>query len=322
MLHRANFADRLSQRILETRNPTVLGLDPLLDYIPASILDYFRRECDDAAMASGLAIYEFNRRLIDSVSDIIPAIKPQSAYYEQYGVAGITALRQTIQFASKSGMLVIADCKRNDIGSTAEAYAKAYLDETTLIDGGCMAMFGADAMTVNGYLGSDGIAPFVEACQANGRGIFVLVRTSNTSAGDFQDLVLSDGRPVYEAMAGKVAEWGAALIGTSGYSSVGAVVGATWPLQAARLRKMMPHAFILVPGYGAQGATADDAANSFGPDGGGAIVNASRSLMLAWKKHQMDHESFDLAARREALLMKADLQRALEKSGRPIQPIQ
>jgi orotidine-5'-phosphate decarboxylase len=319
MPHEANFADRLTQRIQETRNPTVMGLDPMLDYVPASILDYFRHECDDAAMASGLALYEFNRRLIEAVADIVPAIKPQTAYYEQYGTPGVTALRQTIQYARKNGLLVIVDGKRNDIGSTAEAYARAYLDGTTLIDGNNAAVFEADALTVNGYLGSDGIAPFMRACQDRGRGIFILVRTSNASAGDLQDLILSDGRPVYEAMAGKVAEWGEPLTGSSGYSSVGAVVGATWPLQAARLRKLMPHTFILVPGYGAQGATANDAANSFGPNGGGAIVNASRSLMLAWKKHQMDHESFDLAARREALLMKADLQRALEQSGRSIE---
>jgi orotidine-5'-phosphate decarboxylase len=319
MLHETNFADRLARRIQETRNPTVMGLDPMLDYVPPSILDYFRRECDDIARASGLALYEFNRRLIDAVADIVPAIKPQAAYYEQYGIAGLTALRQTIQYARKNGMLVILDGKRNDIGSTAEAYARAYLDETTLLDGRAAAQFEADALTVNGYLGSDGIAPFIKACQANGRGIFILVRTSNASAGDLQDLVLSDGRPVYEAMAGKVAEWGEPLTGACGYSSVGAVVGATWPLQAARLRKLMPQTMILVPGYGAQGATADDAANNFGPNGGGAIVNASRSLMLAWKKHQMEPESFDLAARREALLMKADLQRALEKSGRPIE---
>ena len=314
----SNFADRLSQRIRETGNPTVLGLDPVLDYVPAGIRDYFRKQCDDPALATGLALYEFNRRLIDSVAGLIPAVKPQLAYYEKYGVHGLEALRQTIQHARRNNLLVIADGKRNDIGSTAEAYAEAWLGETALIDGSLTAMDDADALTVNAYLGGDGVQPFIKLCQQRGKGIFILVRTSNPSAGDLQDLVLSDGRTVYEAMAGKVAEWGRELTGGCGYSAVGAVVGATWPLQAAKLRKLMPQAMILVPGYGAQGATAEDAANNFGPDGGGAIVNASRSLMLAWKKLQMDPEAFDQAARLEALRMKADLRQALEKSGRPI----
>jgi orotidine-5'-phosphate decarboxylase len=313
-----NFADRLSRKIRETRNPTVMGLDPQLDFIPESIREYFGRQCDDPVMASSLAIYEFNRRLIDSVADLVPAVKPQLAFYEQYGSPGMTALRQTIQYAKKCGLIVIADAKRNDIGSTAEAYARAYLGTTPLIDGTDQAMFDADAMTINGYLGQDSVTPFLKLFGERGCGIFVLVRTTNPSAGDLQDLVLSDGRPVYEAVAAKVTEWGAEYLGTCGYSSVGAVVGATWPLQASRLRKMMPRTMILVPGYGAQGGTADDAANCFGHDGGGAIVNASRSLMLAWKKQQLPHESFDLAARREALLMKADLRQALEKAGRAL----
>jgi len=314
----SNFADRLERRIHETGNPTVMGLDPVLDYVPESIKAYFRSQCDDPALATGLALYEFNRRLIDSVSGLIPAVKPQLAYYEKYGVHGLEALRQTIQHARKNNMLVIADGKRNDIGSTAETYADAWLGETTLIDGSTCALNDADALTVNAYLGLDGIQPFLKVCQQRGKGIFILVRTSNPSTGDLQDLVLSDGRTVYEMMAAKVAEWGLDLTGDCGYSSVGAVVGATWPLQAAKLRKIMPQAMILVPGYGAQGATAEDAVNNFGPDGGGAIVNASRSLMLAWKKHQMDPEDFDKAARLEALRMKADLRQALEKSGRAI----
>jgi orotidine-5'-phosphate decarboxylase len=313
-----NFADRLTRRIWETGNPTVMGLDPVLDAIPESIRKYFHGQCDDPGLAAGLALYEFNRRLIDAVSEIIPVVKPQVACYEKYGPHGMEALRQTIQYARKAGMLVIADAKRNDIGSTAEAYASAWLGETALLDGSHLAMNDADAMTVNAYLGIDGIQPFLDLCQERGKGIFILVRTSNPSAGELQDLILSDGRPVYEALAAKVTSWGGQLIGESGYSPVGAVVGATWPLQASRLRKLMPHAFILVPGYGAQGATAEDAVHSFGSDGGGAIVNASRSLMLAWKKQQMGHEEFDQAARREALLMKADLRQALEKSGRRI----
>lgn len=313
-----NFADRLTQRIIQTGNPTVLGLDPVLEYIPDSIQSRCRNHTKNAAQAAGLAIFEFNRRLIDAMADIVPAVKPQVAYYEKYGSHGMEALHLSIQYARQAGMLVIADGKRNDIGSTAEAYAGAWLGETSLADGSSPAMYDADALTINAYLGSDGVQPFIKECQERGKGIFILVRTSNASAGDFQDLILADGRTVYEAVAEKVSDWGASLIGGSGYSSVGAVVGATWPQQAAKLRQQMPHAFILIPGYGAQGATADDAANSFGADGGGAIVNASRSLMLAWKKNKIDHEQFDLAARQEALLMKEDLSQALVKSGRLI----
>ncbi len=313
-----NFADRLALRIRETGNPTVMGLDPVLDYIPASIINRMRTEYDDHGLATGHAILAFNKGLIDAVADLVPAIKPQVAYYEKYGINGMAALAQTIQYAQAAGMLVIADGKRNDIGTTAEAYAGAWLGKTTIIDNSSIAQFDADALTVNGYLGIDGILPFIKQCEARGKGIFVLVRTSNPSAGDLQDLILADGNPVYEAMALKVAEWGGTLIGESGYAAVGAVVGATWPRQASRLRTLMPQTFILVPGYGAQGATAEDAANNFGPDGGGAIVNASRSLMLAWKNHSLDHEQYAAAARQEALRMKADLVQALAKSGKPI----
>lgn len=308
-----NFADRLNTKIAQTSNPTVLGLDPMLDYIPKSILTYFREQCDDATLATSLAIYEFNRRLIDAVVDIVPAIKPQFAYYEQYGHHGWEALNHTIQYAHNKGMLVIADAKRNDIGPTAAAYARAILGQTDLIDGTVRACLDADAVTLNGYLGLDGIAPFLTLCKEQGKGVYILVRTSNPSAGDLQDLTLSDGRTVYEAMAAKVHEWGHDLKGSCGYSSVGAVVGATWPLQARKLRKIMPDNLILVPGYGAQGATADDAVAGFGHDGQGALVNASRSLMCAWKKHGLDHEAFDQACRQEAIQMKNDLQQALEK---------
>lgn len=307
-----NFADRLQGRIDKMNNPTVMGLDPVLDYVPEQLRDYFSEQCEDPAMAAGLAILEFNRRLIDATADIVPAVKPQLAYYEQYGVHGWEALRQTIAYAKSKGMLVIADGKRNDIGSTASAYANAILGETELQSGFRQSMLGADCITVNAWLGIDGIEPFLKLCREDGKGIFVLVRTSNPSAVDIQDLKLEDGRTVYEAMADKVSEWGSSLAGSCGYSSVGAVVGATWPQQAAELRSRMPQTMILVPGYGAQGAGASDAIAGFGPDGRGGIVNASRSLMNAWKKHNMDHELFDLACRKEALEMRENLRRALE----------
>lgn len=311
-----NFADRLEARIRAMGNPTVMGLDPMLDYVPARLRTAAAARYEDSARATGQALLAFNQALIDAVADIVPAIKPQFAYYEQYGIHGWSALAQTIAYAQAKGLLVIADAKRNDIGSTAEAYARAILGESQLADGLRHTLLGADAVTLNGYLGLDGLQPFFDLCQQAGKGVYILVRTSNPSAGDLQDLALADGRTVYEAMAGKVEQWGRTLIGSCGYSSVGAVVGATWPQQAVRLRSIMPHSLILVPGYGAQGATADDAVASFGPDGGGAIVNASRSLMLAWRKHNLDQADFAEAARLEALQMRDDLRQALVRAGK------
>lgn len=308
-----NFSDRLHLAIQKKDNPTVLGLDPQLHYIPQTLLDACQDAADSPAQATGLALIEFNRRLMDAVFDLIPAIKLQSAFYEQYGLPGISALQQTIDYAHQKGLIVIVDAKRNDIGSTAEAYARAYLSGTRLLDGTVKIPFDADALTVNGYLGFDGIEPFLKACQAENKGIFILVRTSNPSAREIQDLPLSDGRTVCEAMADFVSSWGRDLIGSCGYSSVGAVVGATWPDQALSLRLRMPEAWILVPGYGAQGGTAEDAALSFGKDGSGALVNASRSLMLAFKKQEMPHELFDVAARKEALMMRQALKQALNR---------
>lgn len=308
-----NFADRLLNRIQSLDNPTVMGLDPMLEYIPASLHAPITKAVADPLQAAGLAIAAYNRQLIDCVADIVPAVKPQLAYYEQYGLPGLGAFRETCAYAREKGMLVIADGKRNDIGTTAAAYARAYLGQSTLAGGDQVEAFPADALTVNPYLGVDGIEPFLEQCRQNGHGVFILVRTSNPSAGDLQDLPLADGRTVYEAVADRVADWGVGLVGLSGYSSAGAVVGATYPEQAAVLRSRMPHALILVPGYGAQGATADDCAHSFGPDGLGAIVNASRSLMLAYKKQQMPHEAFAEACRLEAIQMRDALNRAIAK---------
>ncbi len=310
-----NFADRLQNAIDKTKNPTVLGLDPNLDYLPPSLLADYREITPDPIQAAGLALSAYNRRLLDALAGIVPAVKLQAAFYEQYGLAGIRALLESIEYARAKSYLVIVDGKRNDIGSTAAAYARAYLGETSYTDQLQQAAFAADALTINAYLGSDGIMPFLEQCEKRDKGAFVLVRTSNPSAGELQDLRLADGRLVYEAMADLVAGWGKQLVGQSGFSSLGAVVGATWPEQAASLRRRMPAAFILVPGYGAQGATARDAVASFTKDGRGSIVNASRSLMLAYKKHGFAHDLFDLAAQKEALAMRADLQKALAEAG-------
>lgn len=312
-----HFADRLLAAVDRVGNPTVLGLDPKLDYVPASIRERAAKAHADPAKASAEALFEFNRRLIDALSGIIAVVKPQFAYYEMYGPHGLQCLADTIRTAQDHGMVVIADAKRNDIGPTAEAYARGILGETVLVDDTLRTFLGADAVTLNGYLGIDGIAPFLVACDRLGKGVFVLVRTSNPSAVDFQDLPLADGRPLFEAVAAKVDEWGATRVSASGYSSVGAVVGATWPEQAKRLRALMPRALILVPGYGAQGATADDAAVNFDGQGRGALVNASRSLMCAHAlpvhEGRRTAEDFESAARTEAIRMRKDLMEAVSR---------
>lgn len=294
--------DVLIDKIKEMNNPTVAGLDPKLDYVPEEMKTAAFREHGETFAGAAQAILCFNRTLIDALCDIVPAVKPQSAYYEMYGVEGIKCLKETIDYARKQGMYVILDAKRGDIGATSEAYARAYLGETGL-GSREEAAFDADCLTVNPYLGTDGVKPFADQCAAHKKGIFVLVKTSNQSSGELQDLK-SGGRFIYEHMADLVKEWGADLIGTHGYSSVGAVVGATYPEQAEALRAQMPHTYFLVPGYGAQGGKAADVAKSFNRDGLGAIVNASRSIMCAYQKHG---GTLGGAARQEAIRMRTIL---------------
>ncbi len=309
-----NFADALVRKIDEVNNPTVIGLDPKLDYIPDHIKHYAEQLFpEEATKATAKAIWLFNKEIIDHTYDIVPALKLQFAYYEMYGVDAIKTMLLTARYAQRKGMLVIADAKRNDIGSTATAYAEGIIGKTDILLGETMEMSGFDASTVNCYLGIDGVKPFIDVAARDGKGIFCLVRTSNPSAGDFQDLELGDGRKLYEAVADKVAEWGESLIGEEGFSSVGAVIGATWPEQAVDLRKRMPNAFMLIPGYGAQGAGADEAVASFTAYGKGGIVNASRSIMTAWQKRKdfFKPEDFGKAARFEAEDMKEKLNAAL-----------
>ena len=309
-----NFADALVRKIDEVNNPTVIGLDPKLDYIPEHIKHYAEQLFpEEATKATAKAIWLFNKEIIDHTYDIVPALKLQFAYYEMYGVDAIKTMLLTARYAQRKGMLVIADAKRNDIGSTATAYAEGIIGKTDILLGETMEMSGFDASTVNCYLGIDGVKPFIDVAERDGKGIFCLVRTSNPSAGDFQDLEIADGRKLYEAVADKVAEWGESLIGEEGFSSVGAVIGATWPEQAVDLRKRMPNAFMLIPGYGAQGAGADEAVASFTAYGKGGIVNASRSIMTAWQKRKdfFKPEDFGKAARFEAEDMKEKLNAAL-----------
>ena len=298
--------DRLIDSIIRMQNPTVAGLDPKLDYVPASIKDACFEKYGKTLEGAAAALLAFNKAIIDEIYDIVPAIKPQAAYYEMYGWQGVKALAETIAYAQSKGMFVITDGKRNDIGTTMEAYATAHLG-TTDIAGESVAAFGADALTVNGYLGTDGIKPLAQVCAAQDKGIFVLVKTSNPSSGELQDMKLENGVTVYEQMGRMCEDWGADLMGKYGYSAVGAVVGATYPEQLAEMREKAPHTFFLVPGYGAQGGGAQDAKNAFDKNGLGAIINSSRGIMCAWKKQGLTEEDFAQAARTEALRMKEDI---------------
>lgn len=296
--------DRLIEKIVEKQNPTVAGLDPKLSYIPDFIKEEAFAKYGKTLEGAAEAIFVYNKALIDALCDIVPAVKPQAAYYEMYGWQGVRALTETIAYAKSKGMFVITDGKRNDIGTTMEAYATAHLGVTD-VDGTEAAAFGADALTVNGYLGADGIVPVINVSKKMDTGMFVLVKTSNPSSGELQNLELEGSETIYLHMGNLCEEWGKELMGKYGYSGVGAVVGATYPQQLTELRKELTHTFFLVPGYGAQGGTAKDIAGAFDSNGLGAIVNSSRGIMCAWQKEDScKPEDFAAAARREAEKMK------------------
>ncbi len=298
--------DRLIEKIKQTDNPSVVGLDTNFDYLP----DELRAGVADLRGAAQ-AIAEFNRNVIDNICDIVPAVKVQIAYYEMYGVEGMKTFAETLAYASKKGMYVMTDAKRNDIGATAECYAKAYLGKT-FVNGASETAFDSDFLTVNGYLGSDGIVPFLKWMKERDKGIFVLVKTSNPSSGELQDMRLSDGKTVYEYMGQLVEEWGKNCRGKYGYSDVGAVVGATHPTQAEILRKQMPHTFFLIPGYGAQGGTARDLKVCFDADGMGGIINSSRGILCAYRQEKYNGKSYSEAARLASIDMKNDLNQAIK----------
>ena len=296
--------DRLIEKIVEKQNPTVAGLDPKLSYIPDFIKEEAFAKYGKTLEGAAEAILVYNKALIDALCDIVPAVKPQAAYYEMYGWQGVRALTETIAYAKSKGMFVITDGKRNDIGTTMEAYATAHLGVTD-VDGTEAAAFGADALTVNGYLGADGIMPVINVSKKMDTGMFVLVKTSHPSSGELQNLELEGSETIYLHMGNLCEEWGKELMGKYGYSGVGAVVGATYPQQLTELRKELTHTFFLVPGYGAQGGTAKDIAGAFDSNGLGAIVNSSRGIMCAWQKEDgCKPEDFAAAARREAEKMK------------------
>lgn len=295
--------DRLIEKIVEKQNPTVAGLDPKLAYIPDYIKEAAFEKYGSTLKGATEALLVYNKGLIDALCDIVPAVKPQAAYYEMYGWQGVKALAETISYAKEKGMFVITDAKRNDIGTTMEAYATAHLG-VTQVETQQLEAFGADALTVNGYLGSDGINPLIDVCSRYDKGIFVLVKTSNPSSGELQNQPLEGEETVYLHMGKLCEEWGKSLAGKYGYSGVGAVVGATYPKQLTELRIELKNTFFLVPGYGAQGGTAEDIAGAFDKNGLGAIVNSSRGIMCAWQKEGCDERDYAGAARREAEKMK------------------
>lgn len=297
--------DLLVQKIKEKGNPSVAGLDPKIDYVPGYIRKKAYAEYGQNLKGATEAIWEFNKGLIDALYDVVPAVKPQSAFYEMYGLCGEEVMHRTISYAKEKGLYIILDVKRNDIGSTAEAYSKAYLGKT-MVDGVECDACGVDCVTVNPYLGTDGVQPFVNDCKAYDKAIFALVKTSNPSSGELQDLLVGE-KHIYEKVAECVNKWNEDTIGKSGYGAVGAVVGATYPEQAVVLRKLMPKSYFLVPGYGAQGGNAKDVKNSFNNDGLGAIVNSSRGIMCAYKKGEWKEEQFAEAARAEAIRMREEL---------------
>ena len=301
-----NAIDRLINKIKETNNPTVIGLDPRYELLPKCVLEKYPNTLEGVSQA----IVEYNKALIDETYDVIPAVKPQIAFYEMFGIPGMKAFEETCKYAKQKGMIVIADIKRGDIGSTAQGYSNAYLGKTKIGEKE-ESIFDVDFVTVNPYMGTDCVKPFIEDCKKYGKGIFILVKTSNPSSGELQDVKLENGEEVYVKVAKLVEEWGKDLRGENGYSSIAAVVGATYPKQLKEIREIAPHTYFLIPGYGAQGGKAEDIALGFDKNGLGGIVNASRSLMCAYKselwKDKFAEKDYAKATRAEALRMKEEL---------------
>ena len=303
--------DMLQEKILAFRNPTVAGLDPKPEYVPEHIRKAVYAQYGETLQGAAEAIYQFNCGLIDALRDIVPAVKPQSAYYERLGWRGMEVMERTIRYAHEKGMYVIADIKRGDIGSTAAAYADGWLGETRVGEES-HTVFDADCVTLNGYMGSDSVNPFLEVCKARDKSCFVLVKTSNPGSGELQNIAAGEGSTVYGVMASLIEKWGAGTEGKYGYTRVGAVTGATHPKELAEIRAMMPRTFLLVPGYGAQGGTAEDVRHAFHAGGKGAIVNSSRGIICAWQKTGKNGEDYQEAARNAALAMRDDIGRFLD----------
>lgn len=301
--------DQLIEKIMKCKNHTVVGLDPRLDYVPTFIREAAEAQSGSFAEGVAKAFLAYNKGIIDSIYDIVPAVKPQIAFYEQYGIEGLKCFKETCDYAASKGLLVMGDVKRGDIGSTAEAYSEAYL-------GNKEYSINTDFVTVNPYLGTDSLEPFIKHCHENDKGIFVLVKTSNKSSGELQDLI-SNGKAIYEHVADLVVKLGMPHIGSKGYNFVGAVVGATYKEEAARLRGIMKNTYFLVPGYGAQGGTAQDVVACFNEDGLGAIVNSSRGIIAAYKSKDYSEKYSEMdyaeASRAAAIKMREDINNELSK---------
>ena len=302
---------KLADKIKKTHAPICVGLDPMLSYIPEHILKKAFAEYGETLEGAAEAIWQYNKGIIDATYDLIPSVKPQIAMYEQFGIEGLKAFKKTVDYCHEKDLIVIGDVKRGDIGSTSAAYATGHLGKVT-VGSKTYAAFDEDFATVNPYLGTDGIKPFIDVCKEEKKGIFILVKTSNPSSGEFQDRLI-DGRPLYEWVGEKVAEWGADHMGDT-YSYVGAVVGATYPEMGKVLRKVMPKSFILVPGYGAQGGKGADLVHFFNEDGLGAVVNSSRGIIAAYKQEKyakFGSENYADASRAAVEDMIADIDGAL-----------
>ena len=304
--------NQLIANIKKTEAPIVVGLDPMLNYIPEQVQKKAFAEFGETLEGAAEAIWQFNKEIVDKTYDLIPAVKPQIAMYEQFGIPGLAAFKKTVDYCKEKGLVVIGDIKRGDIGSTSAAYATGHIGRVQVGDK-AYAPFDEDFVTVNPYLGSDGVNPFLDVCKKEKKGIFVLVKTSNPSSGEFQDQLI-DGRPLYELVGEKVAAWGEEVMGDA-YSYVGAVVGATYPEMGKVLRKIMPKAYIHVPGYGAQGGKGKDLVHFFNEDGLGAIVNSSRGIIAAYKQEKYQSfgpENFGDASRAAVEDMVRDIKGALE----------
>ena len=302
---------KLIEKIQKTKAPICVGLDPMLSYIPEHVTKKAFAEFGETLEGAAEAIWQFNKEIVDATCDLIPSVKPQIAMYEQFGLPGLAAYDKTVKYCQEKGLIVIGDVKRGDIGSTSAAYATGHLG-TVQVGSQTLSGFNTEYITVNPYLGTDGVKPFVDVCNQCDRGIFVLVKTSNPSSGEFQDRLI-DGRPLYELVAEKVVEWGDASM-DGAYSNVGAVVGATYPEMSKVLRKLMPRTYFLVPGYGAQGGTAKDLKYCFNEDGLGAIVNSSRGIIAAYKSASYEKfgpTHFADASRQAVIDMVADINSVL-----------
>ena len=310
-----NVIDSLIENTIRTKNPSVIGLDPDISKIPA----YYKvnANCNNPFEAVSNIIFEYNRDVIDTIADFVPAVKPQMAFYEKYGSCGVAAFEKTVAYAKSKGLVVVEDAKRNDIGNTAQAYADGHLGCVELLDGSHTPSIDADFLTVTPFLGSESLHPFIDVCVKNSKGIFVLVKTSNPSSGEIQDVVALDGMTISQSIAKYVSEQADTFIGEHGYSSIGAVVGATYPEEAVLLRKLMPKSYFLVPGYGAQGGGAKDILPCFNEDGLGAIVNSSRGILYTHmtneERAQCSRQEYLLSVRMATIQMQKDIYSILQQ---------